>query len=86
MHSALTTVRSTDRDTTVYVVDPATIDHGLPLGERLSLRLAVWLLVHSAHLVHADRQTHARRHRNMQDREHRERTALRATVIGGHLD
>jgi hypothetical protein len=86
MHTALTTVRSLDRDTTVYVVDPTTIDDRLPLAERLSLRLAVWLLVRSAHTVHADRQAHARRHRNTQDREHRERTALRATVIGGHLD
>ena len=86
MHTALSTVRSTDRDATVYVVDPTTIDHHLPLGERLSLRLALWLLVHSAHLAQADRQNRSRHHENARDREHREHYALRATVLGSHHD
>lgn len=86
MHTALSTVRSTDQDATVYIVDPTTIDHHLPLGERLSLRLAVWLLVRGARLAHADRQIHARHHENARDREHREHYALRATVLGSHLD
>jgi hypothetical protein len=86
MHTALSTVRSTDRDATVYVVDPTTIDHHLPLGERLSLRLAVWLLVRSASLAQVDRQNRSRHHENARDREHREHYALRATVLGTHLD
>jgi hypothetical protein len=86
MHTALSTVRSTDRDTTVYVVDPTTIDRHLPIGERVSLRLAVWLLVHSAHLAQRDRQTQSRHHENTCEREHREQYALRATVLGSHLD
>jgi hypothetical protein len=86
MHTALTTVRSTDRDAPVYVVDPTTIDNQLPLGERVSLRIAVWLLVHSAHIARADRQTHAHDYHRAQERERRERYALRATVLGGHLD
>lgn len=88
MHTALTTVRSTDRDTAVYVVDPTTIDNHLPLSERVSLRLAVWLLVHSAHVAArvGDRQNHSRRFEDARTREHRERTALRATILGSHLD
>lgn len=88
MHTALTTVRSTDRDTALYLVDPTTIDNRLPLNERVSLRLAVWLLVHSARVAAkaGDRQAQTRHFEDAQRREHRERTALRATVLGSHLD
>ncbi len=83
MHTALTTVRSSDRDTAVYVVDPTTIDNHLPLGERVSLRLAVWLLVRSAHIAAklGDRQERSRDFRNLCERESRERAAQHATHL-----